>query len=382
MVLLLSLIFGFNLTLAAQDKYTYADLEILAQEKSFSEYFNHALDVRPSERDEKWKTMTLSMAEGWVKTLKLKAGPTIEDYRRIESLFTWPLLKSNEFFRPLRFSFGISYLENCFRGSPWETCYPLAQGFWEADPTDPDTAIKMIELVQKFHPEQSQFDYWPWLKVALASPLSEFYCKRDQINELLWQKIRIEWIKVNKNGSLSKKIRAMVHSDCMIGLSRYAYNKLTTSSNALDREQAFAILKNTPKLSPLDTELFYVYFLMDNPSQGETFNYAWSSLQGLGKKSKKRDLLMEKIKSAKTIPDETMNSLDEEKRRVVLTEIHKQFPELLRYYGNTCLEYITGSKTFDSGNPTLYCKQIIDSGLASELFGPELTIQIKKNLKF
>lgn len=372
----------YSLSLWAQDKYSLADLEILSTEKNYTEYFNHALDVRPSERNDKWKEMTLQMAESWTKSIQKKAEPTREDFFQVEKLFSWPILKSNEFFRPLRFRFGLAYLQNCFRGESWEKCWPLLQAFWEADPTDPDTAIQMVELVSKFRPENEQFDYWPWLKVALNSPLSEFYCKKENITDLLWEKIRIEWIKVNKDGSFTQKLKTMVHQDCFQGLNQYALKKLSPLSNALDREQAFAILRSEKRLSELQKELFYIYFLMDNPSQGETFNYAWNNLQQLGKSALKREAILEQIKRESTLPDETMNSLDEDKRRVVLREIHRQFPELLQYYGKSCLNYVSGSVKYQQGNPTLYCKQIMDSGMASELFGPELTAQIKKHLKF
>ena len=369
------------LTLAAEI-YSMADLEILAQEKSYKEYFSHALDVRPSERNDRWREMTLQMSENWAKTLKQKAEISSEDFKQLETLFQWPVLKNNEFYRPLRFNLGLTFLQNCFRASGWEVCWPYLKAYWEADPTDPDTAIKMVELTQKFAPQNETFDYWPWLKIALNSPLSEFYCKRDQINDLLWNKIRIEWIKVNKEGSFPQKLKSLFHADCMPGFSKYASQKLNPPNTALDREQAFAILNGQKKMTKTDKDLFYLYFLMDNPSQGETFNYAWGSLQKLGKSSKQRDELMKIIKSSQTLPDETMNSMDEGKRRVVLKEIHRQFPEFLQYYGQSCLNYISGKKKYESGNPTLYCRQIIKSDLASELFGSDLSQQIKAQFKF
>ncbi len=369
-------------TLWAQDKYTLADLEILSSEKNYQEYFAHALDVRPSERNDKWKEMTLLMAENWAKQIQKKAEPSHEDFQLIEKLFSWPLLKNNEFFRPLRFRYGVSYFQNCFRGESFENCYPRLEKFWEADPTDPDMAIQIVELVSKFKPESQQFDYWPWLNIALRSPLSEFYCKKENIAELLWEKIRIEWIKVNKDGSFPNKLKTMVHADCLPGLTKYAQSKLSPLSNSLDREQAFAILKSENKLSKTQTQLFYVYFLMDNPSQGETFNYAWSALQNLGKSAMAREAIMDRIKAGPTLPDETMNSLDESKRRIVLKEIQKQFPELLQFYGKSCLNYVSGKVKFEQGNPTLYCKQIMNSGLSTELFGADLSNQIKQYLKF
>lgn len=378
----LSLLFLLSSALIAAEKYAMADLEILAQEKNFKEYFTHALDPRPSERNDKWKELTLSMAEQWAKVLKQKAEITEEDFKQIEVLFAWPLLKNNEFYRPLRFNLGLTFLQNCFRKQTWEKCSSTMHQYWEADPTDPDTAVRMIELTQKFAPTSETYDYWPWLKVALSSPLSEFYCQKDQINEILWNKIKIEWIKVNKEGSFSEKIKSLMHKDCLPGLNAFAQKKLSASANAMDREQAFAILQNQKKLTTQNKDLFYIYFLMDNPAQGETFNYAWNELQALGKSAQKREKILHLIKKDPTLPDETMNSMDEGKRRVVLKEIHRHFPELLYHYGQSCLNYVSGKVTYERGNPTLHCKQIMQTDLAPEIFGPELAEQIKKHLKF
>ena len=45
--------------------YTLADLEVLTQEGNYQEFFSHALDVRPSERQEPWKGMVSKMADAY-----------------------------------------------------------------------------------------------------------------------------------------------------------------------------------------------------------------------------------------------------------------------------------------------------------------------------
>ncbi|MFP5459502.1 MAG: hypothetical protein ACLGG7_12270, partial [Bacteriovoracia bacterium] len=55
-------------TCAAQG-YTMGDLEALEKERSYSEFFSHALDIRPSERTEYWKTMVQNMGESYLKLL-------------------------------------------------------------------------------------------------------------------------------------------------------------------------------------------------------------------------------------------------------------------------------------------------------------------------
>jgi uncharacterized protein YcaQ len=55
---------ALSLTLSLESKaaaYSMVDLEALEKEQSFGEFFAHALDIRPSERNDYWKTMVQNM---------------------------------------------------------------------------------------------------------------------------------------------------------------------------------------------------------------------------------------------------------------------------------------------------------------------------------
>ena len=62
--LFFTLIFCLN-TPIVWASYTLADLEVLTQEGNYQEFFSHALDVRPSERQESWKGMVSKMADAY-----------------------------------------------------------------------------------------------------------------------------------------------------------------------------------------------------------------------------------------------------------------------------------------------------------------------------
>ena len=54
-------------SLKAATPYEMGDLETLYKENNFSEFLNHALDIRPTLRDSKWKKMVLEMGVDFVK---------------------------------------------------------------------------------------------------------------------------------------------------------------------------------------------------------------------------------------------------------------------------------------------------------------------------
>ena len=53
----------------AATPYTLADLEVLVSEESHKEFFQHALDIRPSERQDAWKSMVSKMGDLYSRTI-------------------------------------------------------------------------------------------------------------------------------------------------------------------------------------------------------------------------------------------------------------------------------------------------------------------------
>lgn len=357
--LLLLLSFFLPVTWAASP-YTLADLEVLVSEESHKEFFQHALDIRPSERQDAWKSMVSKMGDVYSRTILQKSEISKTDFLKIEELFSWNALKTDDVFKLRRRDIGLTYIRACLKSE--NPCWNDLKNFWEKDKSDADTAYKLAELVNGM--ENSPITSWSLMEVALKSPLSEFYCKKDFVMTALWGKIEIDYVKLGPEGDLMKKIDQTIHPDCVPILISEARKRLNTPPKVFDRELAFQILKSQSKADQLTTDFFYTVYLLDNPSQGELFNYSWNRVRELGGTITRRENVLAKLKSLDPLPDAIMSSLDQTKKRVVLNHFKTFFPEYLDHYTDQCTKFYGGKGSFPSGNPTINCQKFMSSELA------------------
>lgn len=346
-----------------QTPYSLADLEVLAQENSYEEFFKHALDIRPSERQDAWKTYVVKMGDGLSRQTLGKAQITRNDFLKIEKLHLWPVLKSDDVFRLRRQEIGVKYLKQCLKES--SPCWDDLKAFWQQDKTDAEIAFKLAELTKPY--KDSPYTSWQFLEVSLKSNLSEFYCKKEFVMEALWGKIEIDYIKLGPKGDLLTKIDQTIHPDCMPALLQEAHKRLFSPPKVLDRELAFQVLRSQNKINLELEDFFYVVYLLDTPSQGELFNHSWNRVKVLGGTVNRREAVLKKIKSLDPLPDSIMTSLDQTKKRVVLSHIKTYFPEYLDFYTDQCVGFYGGKGSFPFGNPTINCQEFMNSELAVDL---------------
>lgn len=343
--------------------YTLADLEVLARENSHEEFFSHAMDIRPSERQENWQAMVSKMADSWGRKIlgqaKLKKG----DFLHIENLYQWPVLNRDDVFKARRQAVGLRYLGQCLKAQA--PCWEEVRTFWEKDKNDPEIAFKLAEYSSQI--KNSPFTPWSFLEVALKSSLSEFYCKKKFVMDTLWGKIEIDYVRLGPEGDLLSQIDRTVHPDCLPALISEARKRLYRPEGLQDRELSFQILKAQSKADQELTDFFYTVYLLDNPSKGELFNYSWNRIKDLGNAFARREAVLEKLKSLDPLPDSILKSLDETKKKVVLKHFKVYFPEYLDHYTNQCIEYYSGRKSFPRGNPAVSCQDLMNSQMATEI---------------
>lgn len=344
----------------AQTLYTLADLEILVQEEGHEEFFQHALDVRPSERQEAWKTMVSKMADVMTRKLLAKAEIERKDFLKIEELFSWPSLRTDDIFRNRRQEAGLRYLKACLKKD--QPCWNDLKTFWENDKNDAETAYRLAELTAEL--KDPPISSWSFLEISLKSPLSEFYCKKEFVMNALWGKIEIDYIKLGPEGDLMKKIDQTVHPDCLPTLISEARKRLYSPAKLQDRELAFQVLKSQMKADQEITDFFYTVYLLENPSQGELFNYSWNRVRELGGTVARREAVLKKLKNLDPLPDAILGSLDQTKKRVILKHFKTYFPEYIDFYTDQCVNYYGGIGSFPSGNPTINCQNLMSSELA------------------
>lgn len=357
--------------------YTMADLEVLANEGAQEEFFLHALDIRPSERLDAWKSMVSKMGDLYTKTVLSKNEVERKDFLKTEGLLGWAGLKNDDIFRLRRQEIGIKYLHGCLKqASP---CWDDVKAFWEKDKRDPEVAYKLAELTLPY--KDSPYSSWSFLDVALKSGLSEFYCKKPFVMNTLWGKIEVDYIKLGPKGDLMRKIDQTIHPDCMPSLLKEARARLLSPTKLFDREVAYQVLKSQSKVDQKTEDFFYVVYLLDNPSQGELFNYSWNRLKELGQSAKRRDAVLAQLRMLDPLPDSIISSLDQTKKRVILGHFKRYFPEYFNFYADQCIEYYGGKGTFPSGNPTVQCQNFMSSELAPQILDDIKILQYEEARK-
>lgn len=353
----------FSLTGQARTTYTLTDLEVLVGEENTKEFFEHALDVRPSERQEAWKTMVSKMGDVYSRKILEKSEIEVKDFRDTENLFNMSALKMDDVFKKRRSEIGLRFLRKCLKSEA--PCWNDLKSFWEKDKTDADTAFKLAELTSGM--QESPLSSWSLLDVALKSPLSEFYCKKEFVMSALWGKIEIDYIKLGPDGDLMTKIDHTIHPDCVPVLVSEARKRLYQPPKVLDRELAYQILKSQMKADQEVTDFFFTVYLLDNPSQGELFNYSWNRVKELGGTVGRREKVLRTLKKLDPLPDAILASIDQTKKRVVLNHFKTYFPEYLDHYTDECVKFYGGKGSFPSGNPTVHCQDFMNSELAPKV---------------
>ena len=370
-VFILALLAPWTPTIAA---YTMADLEVLTQEENFEEYFKHALDIRPSERKDAWKAMTSKMAEGLSKQILSKSEITKQHFLKIESLYKWPSLKSDDVFKLNRQEIGLRFIKSCFKTEA--SCWGEIKSFWESDLQDSETSFKLAELT--LNAKEPTITTWSFLEGPLKGSLSEFYCRKDFVLKAIWGKFEIDYIRLGTSGDLLKKIDETLHPDCLISFNKWIQTMLLSPEKTSDRELAYQLLAAQGKTNDQTTDFFYTIYLLENPSKGDLFNYAWNRLSELSKSATRRESVIDRMKTLDPLPDEVFSSLDQTKKRAIINHFKANFPEYLNYYANQCLAFYEGKTNFPNGNPTIKCQSLMDLEDMTSILGEDKIKRFQK----
>lgn len=331
--------------------YGLSDLEALQKQQSFSEFFAHAKDVRPSKRNQVWKDMVTSMANQYLKSLMQQKKRTLNDILAMEELFTWPAIFEDEFFRAKREQIGLNYIQNC------KNCPELIDKFWQAYPENPELGLKLAQILHKKY-QRSQDELWGYYKKSFTDPLSEFLCQKEPVIQHFWKKLTQEYQQTKEWTVAQSDFLGLIHPDCLKSLDPSLKHALS-SDNFAKAILSFKILSHKKSLTPLEKDLFYTRFLLNNPKESDLFNLSWNNLKEIGNNYQRRQQLLERLGKLDPLPDLTF-SLDNSKKRTVLLEhFLKNFPEYLDYYLKTCLQWKKGTKKFKNGNPTVECDALM-----------------------
>lgn len=364
----IALLFTF-VSLEAHPAYTLKDLEALEKDKAYAEFFQHAQDIRPSERTDYWKEMVANMAEGYLKSLKQKLILKREDFQTTTELAQWSSLNENEFFRLHRADLSLKWFEQCLRddSSAESQCWVDFTDFWQNPKPFLDLAPKLLRLLTPYlqsapadplnpkHRERSLVTEYFIIAPLMFSEIAPLQCQKPEIQNILWKKLKDEWHKGQK--SLKATLNQYALKECWLKLKTKADASILQGVMNDESTMSYQFLKNFGLLAfPVDLA-YALNYLLSYPTKGDTFNTSWAAIKSLRSNSKKREEFIDQIRQWQRLPGELFTSNDEVKKRAILHHLSAHFPDYVDYYAHTCLNFYTGEKSFPQGNPALHCKE-------------------------
>ncbi|MFN8369645.1 MAG: hypothetical protein U0T83_03360 [Bacteriovoracaceae bacterium] len=352
-------------SLFSQQIYSKADLEILEEQKNYEEFFLHARDILPQNRDFGWDEMVLRMGNSYIKTKLNEDQNNAIAYNFIESIYEWPTLKKDIDFNRLRVQFGIKYFQNCK-----EKCLKDYSNFFNKNP-DGDLGLTLGKILN-IYDTNLEYDKWNYFKAAANSPFSAKLCLDETLKTNIIEKLS----DLVEHNAKPDEIELTINNDCWKIIKAELREGLYSQSRNISL-LSYTLLKIKLGLTLKEEQLFQVLFILNGPIIGKTFNESWNTLKKLSTDIKSREAILEELKKFDPLPGEVFKSFDTTKRKVIFKTLNDTFPEYLDFYAKTCLSYLKGTEKFPNGNPTVECKDFFQTATMTEWQNSSLLNELK-----
>jgi len=340
--------------------YNISDLEALERDKSYQEFFDHANDIRPSQRDKHWQSMVTSMGTGLVQNLSTKQEYKLKNYTLLEKISSWPSLLKNEFYNKLRTEYLVEFLENCYLSLTKINCSELIKSSWKYTPEKNkflDFGIKLAQVISRHRPKES---VWMYIKKPIKTELAHFYCKKGEIKKAIFKNIKATLQnKRDKNLNVSLLIDNMMSKDCWAQVA-HELKGLLYRPGHVSAQIAYDILSAKNSLTRKEKDTYLVHFILKGPIVGETFNNAWHVLSELGQNYSRRRPIIDTLKQFDPLPDNVFTQYDSKKKKLLTQLLNNNLPEYIDHYSKTCINYLKGNGHFPNGNPTVSCSSFFN----------------------
>lgn len=346
-----------NLLAISLKTYDIDDLIVLNKEKNYKEFLDHAKDIRPKFRDEKWHRMLQNMAVLFIKNKIKKNKIDLTSFIYIEQLSRWPSLKKNKFFHMMRNEYGVLFFQNCFKISDRNKCYKRLESFWAASQYKIFLGIELAKILTDHMKDDPSLDLFPYIKEDLITKDSFFHCQKSYI-----QHIYIDHLtrKINSTKDIRSLIENSSHKKCWPHIEEHLLKLLFTSNNHRS-ETIYRLLSSKLSLNKIDEDTYLVLYILKGPLVGHVFNLAWKRIEILKQNYKRRMSVFKRLQEFDPLPGQIFQTPNLIKRITLIDFLSKNFPEYLDYYARTCVDYLEGIKVYPYGNPTIECNDLFQS---------------------
>lgn len=336
--------------------YTKADLEVLQEGKNYLEFFNHAKDVVPTQRDKSWFEMVTTMATDLVDEYRLLKKYDNQDFELIEKLSEWPELVKDEFFQVKRNSFNVDYLKRCFLKEKKSLCRQRMKNFWKTARKDPETGHQLLSLSEGFFPQDRS---WSYIQSAANSEFAQFYCQRPLVQKSLLKEIYNLTPELIKNDHKKENLLILANNTCWSKASEFLKEQLL-STQADDQRGVFYTLTSLDLLNNIESSTYLIKYFLEGPEKGELLNLAWARLELISQNYDLRLAIIKSLKDIDPLPGSIFALTTKSEKRIFTNHLSKNFPEYISLYSKTCVSYLTGEVTFPFGNPTVECHELFN----------------------
>ena len=378
--------------------YALMDLEILEKERAYSEFFAHAFDIRPSERNDYWKKMMENMGEGFLRSMAQKPRLERSDYQVMETLTGQNVLRQNEFFVQQRQVVALKWFQQCLTDDTSATspCWQDLLTFWEKDRQDIDLAPRLMTLVSPFlllakvtdpnDPKQrarAAISEMFILRPMLLDPIAGGQCKKADIRQVVWQAALDRWNDTMSPQNFTRDLLTVAHTECWNSITQWSRAFLLSGGSPTELDVTYQLLLRQGEMTPLERDLYLVSYLLGSPARGDIFNLAWNRVQELGLNPNEREKILVHLKRWRPLPGMIFADLDLNKRRTVTRHLRQHFPEFIDHYAHTCIDFFGGKKRFPEGNPAHACREMFDLATNEKDLLPVPMVEVfKQSLTF
>lgn len=355
----------------AVEKYDMSDLKVLANENNYQEFFQHALDIRPSSRGKIWENIVEEQAMELLTNLLGKSQLEKSDYLLVHYISKWPLFRENEFFIKKRDYIFLREIKSCFHANnSSQQCLRLTNTIFTDYQHDLIFSYELSSLMLKLGRDPQSL--WVYAKKLVKSPLSEFYCMKRPFSKIILSQIFLVRPQKNTHENIT------LHPDCIKSLRPTILNHMAQSPFSV-RKHAFNFLKKHTTLSKIELYEYYsLNFLQGQNLSSQEVDKSLQALRYYSNNYKSREKLLNKIKKLDPLPGHLFTKLNLKKNQAKLRTLNRFLPEYILYYSNTCLQYLKGTVKFKDGNPTPQCHQLFQSRSGQDLLPKSHLLDYKK----
>ncbi|MCB9093695.1 MAG: hypothetical protein H6621_01390 [Halobacteriovoraceae bacterium] len=364
--------------------YKIEDLEQLAKNKEFREFFLHAKDIVPQNRGDRWEKLIKKSADQYLTTFDPEnlIVPRI-DFDIFMEIQAWPAIRSNETLLLKLNQYSLFYLESEIKLITKKSEQEIVElknilhQFWKnnkqffnlgyqialslyafkEEATKPQSAL--THLISPY-PDFMAYLYL-FTEQAYKSPVSHVFCDSSMSQNIISYKFQelLEKQQTLLDDNFDIKISQFVNRKCWETYRPYLFEIISQKNSAHDKkEMAFKLIQLDRSLPSEQKTFAAILYLLDGPQKSELYNLSWNRLMDLKKEPESRNSIAAKISNLDPVPDNLFSQTKNIQHILLTKNLAQYFPELFESYSSKCLEYLEGKGSFKKGNPTIHCKDL------------------------